>query len=138
MQQFRAFQIHLNSDYTVSIVTTNVDSAVAEGTPAAMSRYYAIAAQQVLQTNLTVNAPNATSYARREISSMDPSRAQNGEIDPTIQWQDVVGYELFPPLQDRQYGSPAYISSAYPSYNAELPKQLSPAMVKALRDRFGR
>lgn len=137
-QQFRTFQIYLNSDYTVSIVTTNVDPAVAEGTPAAKSRYFAIAAQQVLETNLTVNAPNAAKYARKEISSMDPSRAQNGEVDPTIQWQNVAGYGPFPSLQDGQYGSPAYHSSAYPSYNAELLKQLSPTMVKALRDRFGR
>ena len=115
-----------------------MDPAVAEGTPAAKSRYYSIAAQQILQTNLTVNAPNVASYARREISSMDPSRAQNGELDPTIQWQTVAGYGPFPSLQDGQYGSPAYLSSVYPSYNAELLKQLSPAMVKALRDRLGR
>ena len=69
---------------------------------------------------------------------MDPSRAQNSEADPTIQWQDVAGYGPFPSLQDGQYGSPAYLSNAYPSYNAELLKQLSPKMVKALRDRFCR
>ena len=48
-QQFRTFEIYLNSDYTVSIVTTNVDPAVAEGTPAATSRYYSIATQQIIQ-----------------------------------------------------------------------------------------
>ena len=38
-QQFRTFEIYLNSDYTISIVVTNVDPAVAEkGTPAATSR----------------------------------------------------------------------------------------------------
>lgn len=47
-QQFRTFQIYLNSDYTVSIVTTNVDPAVSEGSPAAKSRYYAVAAQQIV------------------------------------------------------------------------------------------
>ena len=136
-QQFRTFQICLNSDYTVSIVTANVDPAVAEGSPAAKSRYYSIAAQQVLQTNLTVNVPNAAKHARKDISSMDPSRAQNGEIDPTIQWQDVGGYGPFPALQDGQYGSPAYLSCAYPAYNAELLKPLSPQMVKALKEKYG-
>lgn len=45
-QQFRTFQIVRNSDNTVSIITTNVDPAVAEGSPAAVSRSYAVAAQQ--------------------------------------------------------------------------------------------
>lgn len=33
-QQFRTFQIYRNNDNTISIVTTNVDPAVVEGTPA--------------------------------------------------------------------------------------------------------
>jgi hypothetical protein len=57
-QQLRTFEIYLNSDYSVSIVTTNVDPAVREGTPAALSRYYSIATQQIIQTNLTLNNPN--------------------------------------------------------------------------------
>ncbi len=46
-QNFRTFEIELNSDYTISIVTTDVDPAVKDGTPAATSRKYAIAAQQI-------------------------------------------------------------------------------------------
>ena len=46
-QQFRTFEIYLNSDYTISIMTTNVNPAVKEGTPAATSRKYAIAAMQI-------------------------------------------------------------------------------------------
>ena len=42
-QQFRTFEIYLNSDATISIMITNVDPAVLEGTPAATSRKYAIA-----------------------------------------------------------------------------------------------
>ena len=38
------FEIYLNSDNTISIVTTNVDPAVKDGTPAAKSRAYAVAA----------------------------------------------------------------------------------------------
>ena len=58
-QQFRTFEIYLNSDYTISIVTTNVDPAVKDGTPAATSRKYAIAAQQI-GGNPTIYQNNAT------------------------------------------------------------------------------
>ena len=47
------FEIHLNNDYSVYIVTVNVDPAVAEGTPAATSRKYAIAVQQIVQAELS-------------------------------------------------------------------------------------
>ena len=49
-QQFRTFEIYLNSDNTISIVTTNVDPAVFDGTPAATSRKYAVAAAQIVKT----------------------------------------------------------------------------------------
>lgn len=51
-QQFRMFEIVRNSDDTVSILTTDVDPAVAEGTPAAISRTYAVAAQELFQNPL--------------------------------------------------------------------------------------
>ncbi len=51
-QQFRTFQIYLNSDNTISIVTTNVDPAVKEGSLAAASRTYAIAAEQITNANI--------------------------------------------------------------------------------------
>jgi len=47
-QQFRTFEIYLNSDDTISIVTTDVDPAVKEGTPAATSRKYAIVTTQIV------------------------------------------------------------------------------------------
>jgi hypothetical protein len=47
-QQFRTFEIYINSDHTLFIVTTNVDPAVKVGTPAATSRQYAIAATQII------------------------------------------------------------------------------------------
>ena len=49
-QQFRTFELYLNSDGTLSIVTTDVDPAVAEGTPAAKSRSYAITTEQIVGT----------------------------------------------------------------------------------------
>ncbi len=48
-QQFRIFEFVYNSDNTLSIFTTNVDPAVRDGSPAAKSRSYAIAAQQIFE-----------------------------------------------------------------------------------------
>ena len=84
-QQFRTFEIYLNSDYSISIVTTDVDPAVKAGTPAATSRKYAIAATQIVGT-------------------WDLTTKNNPTNDPTIK-----------PMPTG-------------SYNAELVKQLSPAM----------
>jgi metallophosphoesterase (TIGR03768 family) len=102
-QQFRTFEIQLNSDYTISIVTTNVDPAVASETPAANSRMYAVATQQIVSRDLGPNLKGA---------------------DPTM-----IGY---PAATDPSIRSmlPSY------SYNATLYKQLSPAMVKVLKERF--
>jgi metallophosphoesterase (TIGR03768 family) len=121
-QQFRTFEIYLNSDYTISIKTINVDPAVKAGTPAATSRKYAIAAQQIVQNNLRLNNPNPATVSAGppviNLPSMDPTRPQAGtqfpagnpNTDPTI-----------------IYG----VASGVPynaSYNAMLYKQLSPAM----------
>jgi metallophosphoesterase (TIGR03768 family) len=59
-QQFRTFKIYLNSDNTISIVTTDVDPAVKDGTPAATSRKYAIAAAQIVGTWDTTTKWNPT------------------------------------------------------------------------------
>ena len=119
-QQFRTFEIYLNSDYTVSIRTVNVDPAVAPGTPAATSRTYAIATQQICQTDLTSNAPNVrvASGFGIPVESMDPTRPQDGTIDPTIEYGSVGGVPLCP------------------SYNAELFKQLTPQMVAVLKELY--
>jgi len=58
-QQFRTFEIVRNSDNTISIFATDVDPAVKEGSFAAKSRSYAIAAHQIFKlpmTNLSYNA----------------------------------------------------------------------------------
>jgi hypothetical protein len=118
-QQFRTFEIYLNSDYTVSIVTVNVDPAVAEGTPAATSRKYAIAAQQIVQTDLLSNAPNLlTSTAGPNVDTMDPTRTQDDTTDQSIIFTAVSGVPYCP------------------SYNAELFKQLSSTMVNVLKQQF--
>jgi metallophosphoesterase (TIGR03768 family) len=120
-QQFRTFEIYLNSDYTISIVAVNVDPAVAVGTPASTSRKYSIATQQIVQSNLTVNNRNireASGYI--PVEAMDPTRPQDGVTDPTIIYGSVPGVP--------------YCAS----YNAELFKQLSPQMVSVLKAMFPR
>ena len=117
-QQFRTFEIYLNSDYTVSIVTINVDPAVAAGTPAAKSRDYSVATQQIIQTDLLENNKNAITHLGKIIESMDPSRLQNDTPDPTIFYGDVPNIP--------------YCAS----YNAELFKQLSVRMSNVLKARY--
>jgi len=58
-QQFRTFEIDLNSDNTISIVATDVDPAVKDGTPAAKSRSYGVAAQQIVKTAFIYQDPSA-------------------------------------------------------------------------------
>ncbi len=56
-QQLRTFGIYLNGDGTVSITVTDVDPAVKEGTPAATSRRFAIAAQQLVEADISTHNP---------------------------------------------------------------------------------
>jgi metallophosphoesterase (TIGR03768 family) len=131
-QQLRTFDIYLNSDYTTSIKTINVDPAVRAGTPAATSRKYAIAAYQITQGNARLNNPNAATMGISPVDiplpSMDPTRTQagtllplpagsNGIADPTIKYVDLSNLP-----------APAISVPYTASYNATLYKQLSPAM----------
>ncbi len=121
-QQFRTFEIFINSDYTVSIEAINVDIAVKEGTPAALSRKYAIATQQILQNPLKSNPPNYQTMYGKDFGPVDPTRPRGGDIavahsgdaytDTSIQFVDLAA-------QGIPYNA---------SYNARLFKQLSPAM----------
>jgi metallophosphoesterase (TIGR03768 family) len=94
-QQFRTFEIYLNSDYTISIVATNVDTAVKEGTPAATSRKYAVAAQQIAKGKLIFQNPS------RLINTADQSYVKDADgntvPDPTIKPMPTGSYnaELF-------------------------------------------
>jgi hypothetical protein len=123
-QQFRTFEISLNADDTVSIEAVNVDVAAAEGTPAAKSRRYAIAAQQIVQNNLTLNAPNFATAGGRgglPVPSMDPTRPQSDDPaarDPSIRFMDLSKAEKPVPF--------------HASCNVELVKKLTPTMAGAL------
>ena len=69
-QQFRLFEIVRNSDNTISIFTTNVDPVMKEGSLPALSRYYAIAAQQVFNV-LKPYAPSC-SYNAELVKQLTP------------------------------------------------------------------
>ena len=51
-QQLRTIEIVRNSDNTVSIFVTNVNPAVQDGSPAAISRSYAVGAQQIFNNEM--------------------------------------------------------------------------------------
>ncbi|MFA6383788.1 MAG: TIGR03768 family metallophosphoesterase [Candidatus Omnitrophota bacterium] len=74
-QQFRTFEIFFNSDNTVSIVTTDVDPAVKDGSLAATSRKYAIAANQIVGAD--INNYNPTNDS--SIKPM-PNGSYNAEL----------------------------------------------------------
>ena len=61
-QQLRIFEIRRNSDNTISIITTDVDPAVAAGSPAAKSRGYAIGAARIFGATPAILA-DTTSHA---------------------------------------------------------------------------
>lgn len=70
-QQFRTFDIVRNSDNTISIIITNVDPAVRDGSPAAMSRFYAIAASQLYNSPTSLSTPTGT-YNAELIIQLSP------------------------------------------------------------------
>ena len=124
-QQLRTFEIYLNADDTVSIEAVNVDVAAAPGTPAAQSRKYAIAAQQIIQNDAKFNSPNFVTAGGRgglRVPSMDPTRPQMDDptaVDPSIQFVDLS-----------QAAKPV---PYHASCNVELVMHLSPAMVGVLK-----
>ncbi len=69
-QQFRTFEIVRNSDNTVSVFATDVDPSVSDGSPAARSRSYAIAAHQIF--NLTTEPMPTGSYNAELVKQLSP------------------------------------------------------------------
>ena len=104
-QQLRMFEINLNSDYTISIMATNVDPAAKEGTPAGTSRKYAVAAQQIVQNKLNPNFKGADPTIPGYPDVLDPSITKTN---------DAMDTNIF-------------------VYNGELFKQLSPTMEAKMR-----
>ncbi|WP_027360033.1 TIGR03768 family metallophosphoesterase [Desulforegula conservatrix] len=69
-QQFRIFDIVRNSDNTISIFTTDVDPAVKEGSLAATSRSYAVAAQQLFDP--AINPAPTGAYNAELVKQLTP------------------------------------------------------------------
>lgn len=69
-QQFRTFEIVRNSDNTISVFTTDVDPSVSAGSPAAISRSYAVAAYQIF--NLTADPEHVGSYNAELVKQLSP------------------------------------------------------------------
>ncbi len=153
-QQFRTFEIILNSDYSVAIEAVNVDPAYAEGTPASTSRKMAIAAQQIVHTNLTANpvnyqklsvAPNvptdqtpcdptvAATLTAVSLPAMDPSRAQGAIQYASPACGNEAAYQD-PSIEYLDLSTQGIPYNA--SYNARLYKPLSPTMKAHLQELF--
>lgn len=79
-QQFRTFEIVRNSDNTVSIFATDVDPSVKDGSFAAKSRSYAIAAYQIFKIQLDPLPTGSVSYNAelvKQLSTEMQAKIQN-------------------------------------------------------------
>ena len=76
-QQLRTFEILRNRDGTVSILATDVDTIVEEGSPAALSRTYGIAAQQIF--NNAIGRLPSGSYNAELVVQLSPE--MQAELD---------------------------------------------------------
>jgi len=75
-QQFRTFDIRRNIDDTISIIITNIDPAVAEGSPAAKSRGYAIGAARIFGATPAILADTASHAYNAELVKQLTSQMQ--------------------------------------------------------------
>jgi hypothetical protein len=71
-QQFRTWQILRNSDNTISIVTTDVDPQVEDGTPAADSRGYAIGVSRIIGITALADTTSHT-YNAELVKQLSPA-----------------------------------------------------------------
>ena len=69
-QQFRMFEIVRNSDNNISIFTTDVDPIIRDGSLPALSRSYAVAAQQIF--NVTKQYGPSCSYNAELVKQLTP------------------------------------------------------------------
>ncbi len=72
-QQLRTFEIRRNRDNTISIITTDVNTAVAAGSPAAKSRGYAIGVARIFAATPAVLADAAShAYNAELVKQLSP------------------------------------------------------------------
>ncbi len=70
-QQFRTFKIVRNSDNTISIITTDVDPAITDGSLAAISRSYGIAALEIFN-NFVLQPQPSGMYNAELVKQLSP------------------------------------------------------------------
>jgi len=114
----RTFELYLNSDYSVSTVTVNVDPAEKEGSPAATSRVTPLLRNRSCR-------PISSLTMRTFQMPMEHSGADDGS-NASAERNDRSGDHL------RKVPGVACCAS----YKAELFKQLSPTMVSVLQAQF--
>lgn len=71
-QQFRTIEIVRNSDNTISIFATDVDPAVKEGSPAALSRFYAVATRQLFGAESPAGIGTSGAYNVELVKQLSP------------------------------------------------------------------
>jgi metallophosphoesterase (TIGR03768 family) len=71
-EQFRTFDIKLNSDGTISIITTNVDPIIDPTSQAAVGRSYAIASNQIYGINEAPQPTGSVSYNAELVKAISP------------------------------------------------------------------
>lgn len=71
-QQFRTFEILRNSDNSISIIAANIDPAVKDGSLAAKSRSFAIAADQIFKLQHSLLPTGSLSYNVELIKQLSP------------------------------------------------------------------
>jgi metallophosphoesterase (TIGR03768 family) len=93
-QELRTFDIVRNSDNTLSIIVRSVDPAVADGTPAALSRDYAVAIQQFY--NYSLNPLTTGPYNAELVKQLSPEMQTKvtscGTSMHGAKWNDSWGW----------------------------------------------
>jgi metallophosphoesterase (TIGR03768 family) len=72
-EQFRTFDIVLNSDNTISVITTDVDPVMEEGSLAATGRSYAIASAQIYGLKWKPLETGSESYNAELVKQLSPA-----------------------------------------------------------------
>lgn len=71
-REFRTFEIYYNSDKTLSILITDVDPQVSDGTSAATALSYAVAAQQIFNNPMVIGIPPSGAYNAELVKQLSP------------------------------------------------------------------
>lgn len=94
-QEFRTFDIYLNPDNTISIVTIDVDPVVTIGSgyPVEKSRAYAVAGEQIFQTSKAFSGVNYYYNAEliKLLTNQNSSNFNNNKESSRSIWAPIVG-----------------------------------------------